>query len=359
MGGRPGGTLRYPGRTVPGMSRGAFGAGASIAAGRHGVFTRKEAATSGFGPREIATAKARGYVREPSPGVLVIAGSPDTWRQRLAVCIEAGKGRAAASHRACVVLHGLDGLDDPDAGGRVDEQLPANVERLGPVVPPPKLDVQVLQPYWFDLPAGYDGAVHQAKSLDLDADTVVIDGLRCTHLARTLCDLGAVWGDEQVWRALISARREHDLSPRWLSVTAAELERSGPSGAGTIRRLLRRWAGEGVLPESWLEELMGTLRQPGFPPLVRQHRVRGRDGRVIARVDAAMPDIKLAFEGHSRRFHFGPIREAADEDRDLALQAVGFEVVYLGWYAALSPAAVLDKIRPVIEERRRLHGGAA
>jgi hypothetical protein len=323
------------------------------------VFTRKVAATSGFGPREISTASGRGYLTEPSPGVLVIAGSPNTWRQRLAVSIEAGKGRATSSHRAGAVLFGLDGLDDPDAGCRIDEELPTNVERLGPVVMPPKLDVLVRQPFWFDLPAGYDGAVHQAKYLDLDVDTVTIDGLRCTHLARTLCDLGSVWSDDEVWRALISARRKHDLSPRWLAVTAAAIERGGPSGAGTIRRLLRRWANEGVLPESWLEELLGMLRQPGFPTLVRQHRVCDAKGKVIARVDAAMPDIKLAFEGHSRRFHFGPIREAADEDRDLALQAAGFEVVYLGWYAAQSPANVMENLRPVIDERRRLHGAAA
>ena len=75
------------------MATDAVRAVASIAAGRHSVLTRKLAATSGMSPRNIATATARGWLEEPAPGVLVIAGSPDTWRRRAAVVLACADDR--------------------------------------------------------------------------------------------------------------------------------------------------------------------------------------------------------------------------------------------------------------------------
>jgi outer membrane biogenesis lipoprotein LolB len=52
-------------------------------------------------------------------------------------------------------------------------------------------------------------------------------------------------------------------------------------------------------------------------------------------------------EAHSRQFHFGPSREAADEDRDLRAGGCGWEVVYLGWYAQRRPAEVAELVADV------------
>jgi hypothetical protein len=115
-----------------------------------------------------------------------------------------------------------------------------------------------------------------------------------------------------------------------------------------------------VLSESWLEELMVRLvESPGMPAVVRQHVVSDPNGSFVGRLDAAMPEIKLGLEGHSREFHFGPIHEAADEDRDLRLAAEGFEVLYLGWYATQRPAEVAQRIKLVVAERRRLFAAVA
>lgn len=59
-------------------------------------------------------------------------------------------------------------------------------------------------------------------------------------------------------------------------------------------------------------------------------------------------------EAHSRRFHFGPENERIDEDRALRATAVGWELIYLGWYATRRPADVLRVVKQVIEIRRRL-----
>jgi hypothetical protein len=326
-----------------------------IAAGNHSVVTRKAAVTSGMSPRDIDTAKRRGWLNEPCPGVLVIAGSTDTWRRRAAIVLAASDGHGRVSHRASSTLFRLDGFDDPDAGCRPEEELPDNVTPLGRVTPDPMIDVLVEQPYGFRLPPGIRAKMHQTDRFDAETEEVVIDGLRCTNLARTLCDLGAVCTADEVWKALICARRLHDLNPRWLAATAARLDRPGPTGSSTIRRLLRRWGIEGRLPESWLEELMGRLLDdPNIPGFVRQHVVTDAGGRFVARVDAAVPLARLAMEGHSRQFHFGPIREAADEDRDLRLTLAGFETVYLGWYASKSPAAVAALLRQIVADRLAL-----
>jgi hypothetical protein len=341
------------------MATGAWSAVAKLAARRHGAFTRKEAADSGLTARHIATAKARGLLDEPIPGVLIFAGSPETWRRRLMAIVLAGHERAWSSHRASCVLFGLDGFDDPDEGRKLDVKPRKNVKVIGKVKDDPALDVTVLQPKWLVLPPSAKGVVHQAFALDA-IDLVSIDRIPCTGLARTLTDLGSVCSEETVWRALISARRKHDINPMWLQSTALRLHRPGPTGTPTIRRLLQRWAAEGVLPESWLEDLMGKLlNDPTIPGLVRQHEVRDANGRVVGRLDAAIPAAKLGFEGHSREFHFGPINEAADEDRDLRLMAEGYEVCYLGWYASKTPTEVLGIIRKIVTARLKLLADAA
>jgi hypothetical protein len=345
---------------VPAMPTDAVSTVVGIAAGNHSVVTRKAAATSGMSPRNIDTAKRRGWLDEPSPGVLVIAGSPDTWRRRSAIVLAASDDHGRLSHRAASTLFGLDGFADPDAGCRLKEEVPDNVTSLGPVAADPVIDVLVEQPYGFRLPADIRAKVHQTDRFDATSEEVLIDGLPCTALARTICDLGAVCSDDEVWKALISARRQHELNPRWLAQTAARLDRPGPTGSATIRRLLRRWAAEGTLPASWLEELMGRLLDdPDIPGFVRQYVVNDGDGEFVARVDAAVPAARLAIEGHSRQFHFGPLREAADEDRDLRLTLAGFETVYLGWYATKSPGAVAAILRQIVADRLALFAATA
>lgn len=331
-----------------------------IAAGNHSVVTRKAAVSSGMSSRNIDTAKRRGWLTEPAPGVLVIAGSVDSWRRRGAIVLAASDERGRLSHRAASTLFGLDGFPDPDAGGLIEEELPRNVTKIGPARTDPMVDVLVAQPFTFHLPPGIEARLHQTDRFDPELEEVVIDGLTCTSLARTLCDLGAVCSDDAVWKALISARRKHDLNPRWLAQTATRLDRPGPTGSPTIRRLLRRWGTEGKLPESWLEELMGRLfTDPAIPGFVRQYIVTDANDQFVARVDGAVPLARLAIEGHSREFHFGPLREAADEDRDLRLTAAGFETIYLSWYATKSPTAVAATIRQIVADRLKLFAATA
>lgn len=300
---------------------------AELAATRHGVATRSLAASLGLTARHIRSALDAGFVHEPLHGVLVFSGHPATWQQRLAMVTSAGGGHAVVSHRAAALLHRFDGLRN------------AGVE------------VSLARPLRLRLPQSLDDTiVHHVHRLE-PRDIVSCEGLPVTNIARTLVDFAGVTDDEAVWRALIDLRRRK-VNPRWLAETATRLHRPGQSGTKRVMRALQRWEAQGVLPDSWLEELLHRIvDDPSLPALVRQHEVRDASGRFVARLDLAFPSVRLGLEGHSRQFHFGPLAGAADEDRDLRLAACGWEVLYLGWYATKHPAEVLDLIREVVRQR--------
>ena len=69
------------------------------------------------------------------------------------------------------------------------------------------------------------------------------------------------------------------------------------------------------------------------------------------RTSGSPPCVSVS-RAHSRRFHFGPDAEAQDEDRDIAAARCGWELLYLGWYAAKRPVEVLDIVKDVVEQRR-------
>jgi very-short-patch-repair endonuclease len=89
----------------------------------------------------------------------------------------------------------------------------------------------------------------------------------------------------------------------------------------------------------------------GLPGLVRQHSVHGGDGRFIARVDFAIPHLKIAIEAHSRRFHFGNDMENSDATREATLQADGWIVRYVTHTQAANPAALRASVQALRRAR--------
>lgn len=294
----------------------AWGAVAELAASQHGVTNRRQAAALSFDYRCVARALEAGRLDEPVPGVLVLRGAPATFHQRLAVAVLAGGG-TIASHRAAALLQGLDGV------------------RVAPI------EVTVRRGRYPSI----DGVVvHRSTPLD-ERDVTVVDGIRCTTVARTLCDLGAVLPQDDVERCLDGALRR-GASLRWVEETLARLDRPGPSGTATLRRILADPRRAGGVPESWFERLVRrALAAPDIPPVVLQHPVRGPDGRVVARFDAAIPEWRIGVEAHSAEWHDRPGRVWRDLERDNAVKAVGWTIVYVTWSLAHDPAAVLDLVR--------------
>jgi hypothetical protein len=299
---------------------------AALAAQQHGAVSRGQAGKVGLSARMVAARLAAGVFTEPVPGVLVLTGAPKTYEQKLMVAILASTKGAVASRRSAAALHGLDGC--PEA------HLELTVIRRGRTRDPA-------------------ATLHRVAALE-EADRVIVRGVPSTTLARTLADLGSVVSERAVLKALDSALRT-GTSRIWLRQTAKRLHRPGQRGTATLHRLLDQLDVEGTVPASWLERLVEELvATSGLPPLVRQHEIRDGSGRFIARADGAYPSIKLGFEAHSRRFHFGLGPAASDEDRDLRAAAVGWELLYLGHRHTQRPEAVARLVAAAVRRRAKL-----
>ena len=278
-----------------------LGNAGEFAASRHGALTRSQAADNGISSKVVQRLLRDHVLTEPVPGVLVIVGSPPTWRQAMYVATLASRSTGVAGFRSAAALDGLDGY----SAGPVELLLPSKrrielpnlVHHHGPM-----------------------GAEHQN-------DFTVVDGIACTGVARTLCDLGSVDPTDKVQVAFESAWR-NGYSLTWMRQTAERLHRPGQRGTGVLLKLLDNAASKTAPTESALETALEQALH-SIPGLVRQHAIFDPHGRFVARVDFAIPTLKIAIEAHSRRYHFGPDREDDDAVREADLQAQGWIVRYV------------------------------
>jgi very-short-patch-repair endonuclease len=67
------------------------------------------------------------------------------------------------------------------------------------------------------------------------------------------------------------------------------------------------------------------LREWGADGVVTQYEIHDGDGRLVARVDVAVPEQRLALEYDSDRWHSAR-RYASDEHRQRQLNALGWRV---------------------------------
>ena len=184
-----------------------------------------------------------------------------------------------------------------------------------------------------------------------------IDGVPVTNLARTLCDLGSVCEPLMVERALDDVPRR-GKSAAWIRQTAERLHRPGQRGTGVLLEALDRHERRGIVRGSWFEKLVEMcLRDSFFGEVTIQHPLYDEDGRLVCRLDLAIPDAMLGVEAHSRRHHFGEEAEASDDQRDDEASVAGWDIMYLGYGAIRSPSTVHRRVRRRVEARRRLIGG--
>lgn len=301
----------------------AYGAVAELGASQHGAFTRPQATRIGLSPRDIRRLLDLRLLVEPVPGVLVFAGAPATVKQELWIATHACGGGFIAGFDAAAWLHGIDGFDQPPL-----------VELIGA---PGRRH------------RGIDGVVLHSGHVPKE-DIVVIDGIPCTGLARTVCDIATKLGSDRCLQAIDDfERRGYSLT--WLTMTATRLDRPGQSGTRIVRRLLAERTGRA--PDSWFERLVERcVGIPGLPPWTRQHRVFDDFGTEIGRIDLACVALRLGVEAHSKRHHFGAGKGKDDQERDDEMAAEGWNLRYVGWYwSTRTPEQVAARIAKVAHRR--------
>ncbi len=274
----------------------------SIARTQHGVCTRRQLRGVGISARSIHRRIAAGVWQEHPGGVVVLGTHERTWHQGLAAALLAAGadgGRAWASHLTAGYLHGL--LD---------------------VEAPRQLDVTVPRDRRPHCPSA---RVHRVRSLPSE-DRVLLAGMPATSLARTLLDLGAVLPPRQLEPMLWDACRGRPTLPVEL---ARLLDRSRQlRGRSTLTTLLTDLHPQTAEAESPLEVYgLLALRDPLLPTPVLQYRIRDRRGRIVRRVDAAWPAVRVALEFDGAAYHHSPRQIARDERQREQLRELGWIVI--------------------------------
>ena len=274
----------------------------AFAARQLGLLTRADVIRLGGSDHYIDTCLDRGRWQQLHAGVYLTGSAPPTWLQRqLAACLAAGSN-AVASHRAAAALWYLDG-----AGESVVELTCAQ-----PYCPRPRRTI-----------------LHRTIRWD-PVDRTVRRGIPVTSVNRTLIDYGAVVPEILVERAMEDAFRRGLTSEGALRRRLAQIGGPGCRGTARIRYALdHRPAGRPA--RSGFEVIsLDVLREFDFPMPHRRYPVVV-DGQIVAEIDLAYPEPKVAIEPNGEKWHSTRRARKRDAERAVVLRALGWTIVDADW----------------------------
>jgi hypothetical protein len=177
--------------------------------------------------------------------------------------------------------------------------------------------------------------------------------LPVTSCARTFLDLAPRFDYEELRKAVDNAICRRILHPQALAALLGDPRNRGKPGSGTLRRILVPWL-QPVKPESVPEvDVLRFMLEAGIPAPVLQRKVFDGAGNLIARLDFAWPDEKVAVEMDGFRYHSSPDAHAHDRERDIVLGELGWIVIRITPTGlAKSGPAFLNNLRDRLAERR-------
>lgn len=294
-----------------------------LAAAQFGVISRSQALSMGMSERMIDHRVRTGAWERILTRVYRVGHTQESWRQLLMAALLSAPEGSAVSHRAAAVLLGLEGVDEAPA------ELTVPMHRT---------------------PSGSNIVIHRTDTL-IAADLEERDGFLLTNATRTLIDLGAVVEPEVVEAALEDALRKGLTSLPRLRWRLRTLGRRGRRGAGVLRGILEA-RGNAAPTESALEtKVARLLARAKLPVPIRQFEVCN-NGRLIARVDFAYPDQKVAIECDGYRFHSGRGPWDRDRQRRNTLGALGWLILHVTWEDVRTrPHEVIEEIRATLKAR--------
>lgn len=269
------------------------------------------------GRRPFARALATGQWQRLLRGTYAPAGAVPDLRLRAAAAARLLPHTAVVADRCLLWLLGVD------------------------VLPPGPPVLEVVVPRGAVVPCRQD--VHARTAEVGPGDTCMLGplGLRCLRPARAVADVLRLL--PPVEAVVVADAAQH------AGLCDAEVLRRELEAAAGLRHVVRaRRALELSDPraESPPESrLRYALREAGLSP-VPQYEVRDASGRFLARVDLALPALRIAIEHDGRAVHDRPDAFVADRRRQNALVAAGWTVLRftaadLRWGAAPAVAQVL------------------
>jgi hypothetical protein len=276
---------------------------AATAAAQQGVVTLRQLRASGMTARQVTRRVAIGELTRVHRGVLRLAGAPTSYRQDLvAACLAVG-GRAAASHRAAAVLHGLLTYRNPTV--EITTSRHRSPELQGVVV-------------------------HRSRDFG-PRWTETVDGVASTTVPRTLVDLGAVVSARTLEAAFDRAAGRRLVTYREVRDALVAVARQGRRGVGALRPLLDERLGRELPAGVFSARMASVLRRAGLATAAPEYTVTDEHGGFVAVVDFAFPDQRLAIEADGYEFHSSPRALADRNARDRLLARLDWQVLHFSW----------------------------
>ncbi len=278
-----------------------------------GIVNRSCLLDAGWSSSAVSRALSRGQLQPVARGVYRTAGAPFSRR---------------AAHHAAIAL-----LGDSAVLSRWTA-----AELLGVADPRPG-PVHVAIPEHHRRPRGVDRLV-RVHRVSHEIDRTTIDGLPVATAARTLLDLAPLTSIASLTELVAAATRVGATSLAELR----EVVRHHP-WARARRRLiavLDLLGDDGDRNRSNVEALaLHAIVAAGLPRPAVAHLVRDREGRFLAEVDLAYPEVRIAIEIDGFRWHSSPARKLADEQRQNRLALAGWTVLR---FSASEVAAHPDRV---------------
>lgn len=271
-----------------------------LAGDQHSVVARHQLRSNGIGREVVRQRVRRGILVPRGPRVLLVAGSPPTWRQDLMAAVLDAGPLAAASHEAAAAVLGLPGY----WAGPLDVSRPRKAQRGLPLL----------------------GELHEPCYLP-EHHITVMDGIPVTTLPRTLFDLAGVPGAwlERTRRAVQNAISRNPAVLAGLHRMLEELSVQGRPGITDMRTILDEEPAGYVAPASGLEARVIALLDEAGVETERQVDLGGDSW--IGRVDLKVVGTPVVIEVDSAIHHGSRADRQRDRIRDESLAAAGFTVV--------------------------------
>ena len=270
-----------------------------LAATQENLIRRDQATSCGMSPSAIARRTAEGWWTIVLPRVYSTDHAEITWPRAAHAAALWGGNRSVLSHETAAALWRLEGFPPGPLVVTAEKALR-----------PPRCV-----------------RVHKVRELG-PADLASHGGLTVTSPARTLLDVAAV-APEGVEAALDDALRMRLVSLPKLRWYLAAHGGRGRRGTALLRQLLDERPADYAPPESPLERRVWDLLIAAGPPEpVRQHEILDQ-GQLVARVDFAFVEARIAVEADGYRWHSGRQAWSKDLARRNRLTALGWHVLHI------------------------------
>jgi very-short-patch-repair endonuclease len=166
--------------------------------------------------------------------------------------------------------------------------------------------------------------VHESSRIE-SADITEVDGIPVMRPERVVLELAGLRPSPRFVEMVIqSARRKRLITYESAHAFVNQHARRGVPGVKALRSALEVWDPTQRATDSEMEtRLLQLLRRSGLTTAVPQFEICDATGQLVARVDVALPDQRIAIEYDSKQEHSDEFQLAHDARRRNKIVANG------------------------------------